>query len=163
SAKIGLTAAMKGPQRTPGASDRDASRHPVKTMEVFGLRPDMRVFEVGPGRGWWTELLAVVLAQRGQLVIAGPDPKSDDTFTSCSGRVTELMIKTKSPELYGKVELVPNASVMAFEMGPPESLDMVLTMRMAHNLVRFGQLEKFLAAAFAALKPGGVLAIEQHR
>jgi predicted methyltransferase len=160
-AKKGLTVALAGSYRMPGNKERDKDRHPVKTMEVFGLRPDMRVFEVGPGAGWWTELLAVVLAQKGKLVIAGFDAKSDNLGVAFNGRAQELKFGN-APELYGKLELLP-ASPGSYNFGEPDSLDMVLNMRMTHNLVRAGNLEKFLAAAFAALKPGGVLAIEQHR
>ncbi|HWB81301.1 MAG TPA: hypothetical protein VG755_40340 [Nannocystaceae bacterium] len=160
-AKKGLTVALAGSYRMPGNKERDKDRHPVKTMEVFGLRPDMRVFEVGPGAGWWTELLAVVLAQKGKLVIAGFDAKSDDLRVAYNGRAQELKFGN-APELYGKLELLPG-SPGNYNFGEPDSLDMVLNMRMTHNLVNSGNLEKFLGAAFIALKPGGVLAIEQHR
>ena len=41
--------------------------------------------------------------------------------------------------------------------------DMVLVARAFHNWHRAGRTDDFLAAFFKALKPGGVLAIEQHR
>ena len=41
--------------------------------------------------------------------------------------------------------------------------DMVLVARAFHNWHRAGRTDAFLAAFFKALKPGGVLAIEQHR
>lgn len=160
-AKKALTLALAGSYRMPGNKERDKDRHPVKTMEVFGLRPDMRVFEVGPGAGWWTELLAVVLAPKGKLVIAGFDPKSDNLQVAFNGHAQELKFGN-APELYGKVELIPSVPG-SYNFGEPDSLDMILNMRMTHNLVRGGNLEKFLAAAHTALKPGGVLAIEQHR
>jgi predicted methyltransferase len=43
------------------------------------------------------------------------------------------------------------------------SADMVLVARAFHNWHRAGRTDAFLAAFFKALKPGGVLAIEQHR
>jgi predicted methyltransferase len=160
--KLALLAALASPHRMPGHAARDADRHPVKTMEFYGLRPEMRVFEVSPGGGWWTELLAVVLAQRGALVLASFDPKSDDLRTAYSAHAMELMLG-KSTELYGKVQTVPSPGPGVYDLGPADSLDMVLVMRASHNLVRAGNLEKLLAAAHTSLKPGGVLAIEQHR
>lgn len=159
--KLALTAALAGSYRMPGNKERDASRHPIKTMDFFGLRPDMRVFEVGPGAGWWTELLAVELAAKGKLVLAGFDSKSDDLRAAYGGRAQELKFGN-APELYGKVELIPSVPG-AYDFGAPDSLDMILNMRMTHNLVRSGNLDKFLSAAYVALKPGGVLAVEQHR
>ena len=41
--------------------------------------------------------------------------------------------------------------------------DMVLVARSFHNWHRAGRTDAFLAAFFKALKPGGVLAVEQHR
>ena len=43
------------------------------------------------------------------------------------------------------------------------SADMVLVARAFHNWARDGRTEPYLQAFFRALKPGGVLAIEQHR
>lgn len=45
----------------------------------------------------------------------------------------------------------------------PGTADMVLTARGFHNWARGGRTEAYLAAFFAALKPGGILAVEQHR
>lgn len=45
----------------------------------------------------------------------------------------------------------------------PGTADMVLVARAFHNWRRAGRVEAYLAAFFEALKPGGVLAVEQHR
>ena len=50
-----LTAAINGPQRTPENAARDAYRHPYDTLQFFGIRPDMKVVELAPGGGWYTE------------------------------------------------------------------------------------------------------------
>jgi predicted methyltransferase len=163
--KEALRAALASPHRKPGHAERDDDRHPLETMAFFGLRPNMRVFEVGPGEGWWTELLAIVLYGSGKLVLATTDPKSDDPTMAYFGRAMQLMLTTP-PTLYERVETIEQASASDYNLGPDESLDMVLVMRMMHNLIRFNEgknLDKLLAKSFAALKPGGVLAIEQHR
>ena len=41
--------------------------------------------------------------------------------------------------------------------------DFILVARAFHNWARDGRTEPYLAAFFKALKPGGVLAVEQHR
>lgn len=159
---MALKAALASEHRRPNHASRDPFRHPAETMAFFGLKPSMSVFEVGPGAGWWTELLAVVLSAKGTLAIATFDTKSDDLTTAYFARATELMLET-APELYGKVERVQNSAPGNYEMGAAESRDMVLCTRMAHNLIRSKGLEKFLAQAHGALEVGGVLAIEQHR
>lgn len=162
STSVAMKAALASEHRRPGHASRDAFRHPNETLAFFGLKPTMNVFEVGPGAGWWTELLAVVLSAKGTLAVATFDPKSDDLTAAYYGNAVAMMLDT-APELYGKVERVMNSAPGAYEMGPADSRDMILVMRMTHNIIRSGAMDKFLAQAHTALKPGGVLAIEQHR
>ena len=46
---------------------------------------------------------------------------------------------------------------------PAGSADLVLTSREIHNWMRGDMLDKAMADSFAALKPGGVFAVEEHR
>jgi predicted methyltransferase len=157
-----LKVILSSPHRKDENKARDKYRHPKETLVFFGIKPNMAVFEVGPGRGWWTEILAPLLGASGKLVIASYDSKSDDPMIAYFGKGIELMLGSV-PELYGKIVTVQNPDLQSFEMGEPESLDAILVMRMTHNLVRFKGFDKFLAEAHATLKPGGILAIEQHR
>jgi predicted methyltransferase len=162
STKKALQAALKSPHREPGNADRDKYRHPIETLTFFGLKPDMHVFEVGPGKGWYTELLAVILHERGKLSLASYDKKSSDPKVAYMGTSVDLMLG-KSPELFGNVERVPNQNANEFNMGQPESQDLILVVRMMHNLVESDRLQAFLAKAFQTLKAGGVLGVVQHR
>jgi len=65
-----LKAAMQSDVRTAAEVDRDANRKPVETLEFFGLRDDMKVVELLPGGGWYTKLLAPVLAENGEFFVA---------------------------------------------------------------------------------------------
>ena len=69
-----MLAAVAGKHRRPASPERDHDRHPVETFDFFGLKPDMTVLEVAPGEGWFTELLAPVLAKRGKLIATSTDP-----------------------------------------------------------------------------------------
>jgi len=67
-----------------------------------------------------------------------------------------------APNVYGKVELVhfdPKAPVFA----PDGSADMVLTFRNVHNWAKGGRAESMFRGFAAALKPGGVLGVVEHR
>jgi predicted methyltransferase len=68
--KASLEKAMAAPVRTTADTDRDANRKPIETLEFFGLRDDMKVVELFPGGGWYTKLLAPVLAENGEFYIA---------------------------------------------------------------------------------------------
>ena len=50
-----------------------------------------------------------------------------------------------------------------FDIAPPGSADLVLTFRNLHNWMDDGYADQALAACFTALKPGGILGIEEHR
>src|SRR5580692_9878170 len=72
-----LHASLAGPQRTEREKARDVYRHPLQTLEFFGLRDDMTVVEISPGGGWYTAVLAPVLRERGQLRVVDGDPNGD--------------------------------------------------------------------------------------
>src|SRR4051812_10252734 len=57
---------------------RDAYRHPKETLQFFGIRSDFTVVEVWPGGGWYTEILAPLLREKGRLYAAQMDPAAGD-------------------------------------------------------------------------------------
>jgi predicted methyltransferase len=162
STKAALTAALASPHRQPGNAERDASRHPVATLEFFGLRPNQTVLEYGPGEGWYTELLAPTLAAKGKLIVTSPDPAgSRDQRATLYGQRTKAFLAAL-PEVYGKVETVtidPKAPKLPFE----NTLDSVLLIRGLHGMQNNGVLQAWLAEFHRALKPGGIIGVEQHR
>lgn len=162
SLKAALGAALKGQHRKPGNADRDVYRHPLETLEFFGLKPTMTVLEHSPGEGWYTELLAPTLAAQGKLLVTTTDPNgpTDQRSTFYGERLKRFL--DKSPELYGKVEpIVIDSKAPRFNL--EGAVDMVLAIRAMHGMHRDKLLPGFLAEAHKALKPGGVLGVVQHR
>jgi predicted methyltransferase len=161
-AKAALTAIIASPHRMPTYRERDAARHPVETLTFFGITPTQTVIEVGAGGGWYSELLAPLLANGGKYIVAGPDTNGPKTeMSTVYGTRLDQML-AKSPELFGKAERVainPDAP----KFGPDGSADLVIAMREMHNWQRSKKLEAYLAAAHAALKDGGTFGVEQHR
>lgn len=62
-----LKAAIADERRGSADMARDANRKPLQTLEFFGLKDDMTVLELVPGGGWYTKILAPVLAESGRL------------------------------------------------------------------------------------------------
>ncbi|MGO9838935.1 MAG: class I SAM-dependent methyltransferase [Polyangiaceae bacterium] len=157
-----MKAAMAGKDRKPGDADRDKYRHPLETLTFFGIKPTMTVLEVGPGEGWYTELLAPVLAAKGKLVDTNSDPggPADQRGTFYGQRFKAML--DKSPELFGKVQAVVVDS-KAPKLDMDGTLDAALVMREVHGWVNGGLLDAWLGEIHKALKPGGVLGIEEHR
>jgi predicted methyltransferase len=162
SGKAAIQAAMASKHRRPGHADRDKQRHPAEMLEFFGLKPTMTVLEYGPGEGWYTELLAPVLAKKGKLLATNFDPNGPkEERTTFYGQRFKDFVDT-SPEAYGKIEVVV-VDGKAPKIGKPSSVDMVLLFRGLHNMVRNGNIDPWLAEFNETLKPNGVLAVEQHR
>lgn len=148
--------------RPPAHRARDPERHPRETLEFFGLEPDMTVVEVWPGAGWYTEILAPVLRERGRLYAAHLDPDSSEY-----ARRTVEAFRAKlaaRPDLYEKVIVTAlGAPGTKHEIAPPGSADLVLTFRDLHNWMMFGWEKEAFEAMHAALKPGAVLGVVEHR
>jgi predicted methyltransferase len=157
----GLAQVVAGEHRSAANKARDAHRHPVETLTFFGIHPDSTVVELWPFGGWYTEILAPYLRERGVYYAAAMDPASTDANDQRYNASLNEMLAAH-PELYSNVKL----SVLApgkYEIAPAGSADLVLSFRNIHNWVWAGIDKDVYAAAFAALKPGGVLGIVEHR
>jgi predicted methyltransferase len=159
-----LKAALAGPQRPPKDAERDKYRHPEKTLAFFGLKPTMTVLEAGPGEGWYTQILAPVLAARGKLFATTPDPNGPaDSRATMGGQHYKAFLET-APELYGKVQtVVVDDKAPKLDAVPAGTLDVAIVTREVHGMVNRGTLDAWLGQIRAALKTGGVLGIEEHR
>jgi predicted methyltransferase len=160
--KAAIQAALKGKHRKPGNAERDAFRHPLETLDFFGFKPTITVLDIGPGEGWYTEILAPALAKSGQYIATINDPNGppDQRGTFYGQRFKAFL--DKAPELYGKAQTLVVDS-KAPKLGKDASLDMVLIMRGVHGMKNGGTFDAWLAEINRALKPGGVLGIEEHR
>jgi predicted methyltransferase len=118
--------------------------------------------ELSPGGGWYTEILAPFLRDRGKLYAAGYDPKSEvDYYRKSAKRYADKL--AANPAVYGKVVVTVLRPPDELAIAPDGSADMVLTFRNLHNWMGSGQAEAVLQAAYRALKPGGVFGVVAHR
>ncbi|MDT7838643.1 class I SAM-dependent methyltransferase [Aquabacterium sp. OR-4] len=166
-ADAALAAALAGPQRSANNRARDAARHPAETLQFFGVRPAHSVLELSPGGGWYTEILAPWLRERGRLAVAH-FARDDAQDYRRRGRANFEAKLAKHPELYDRVLV---GTLPGGPLGPrfgelplaPGSVDCVLTFRNVHNWLEDSQLDDILRASFALLRPGGVLGVVDHR
>jgi predicted methyltransferase len=155
-----LDAAVAGSWRPPADRARDRWRHPVESLQFWGLKPGQTVVEFWPGAGWYTDIVDPFLAATGGKFYA-----ADLEATDADGRAMVEAYRRKladKPKLYGKVEITafgPTSGPVA----PAGTADVVLFLRNVHNWMAAGLAEKAFRDAFAALKPGGVLGVEEHR
>ena len=156
-----LQQVVNGPWRTPAYVKRDNYRHPLKVLGFFGIRPDMTVIELGPGGGWWTEILAPYLRARGHLIEAIPPASSSGFMHRMRAHFLDKL--KASPNLYSGITTVPFAPPKIVRLGSPNSAGLVLTFRNLHNWEMSGGLKQVFRAAYAVLKPGGVFGVVSHR
>ena len=160
---MSLQAATQGDWRSPVDKARDTWRHPVQSLEFWGLKPGQTVVEFWPGAGWYTDILAPYLAATGGKLYAAmlqtdlpDDPTAREIVEAYRRKLAE------KPKIYGDVAITafgPTSGPVA----PAGSADLALFLRNLHNWMAAGLTEKAFRDAFAALKPGGVLGVEEHR
>jgi predicted methyltransferase len=147
-----LTAVLAMPHRAEPNRARDKYRHPVETLRFFGLRENMTVVELWPGGGWYTEVLAPFLKDKGKLFV---------TNTATGKKYADML--AANPEVFGKVEVRLIKPPEDINLGPDASADMVVTFRNIHGWMPNGYDSKVYAEAFRVLKSGGIFGVEEHR
>ncbi|BCA61425.1 methyltransferase-like protein [Sphingomonas sp. HMP9] len=151
-----IAAVLKSPTRTPANIARDRFRHPAETLAFFGVKPTQTIVEFLPSGGWYTEILAPLVQGRGAYVGLVPTAQADRTRKAFADKAAS----------YGTTKV----ATIDFKTGassiPAGSADVVLTFRNAHNLLMQDDpavARRVFAAFYAALKPGGVLGVVDHR
>jgi predicted methyltransferase len=160
-ATAALRQIVNGTHRSAAHKARDQYRHPVETLTFFGINPRMTVVELWPFGGWYTEILAPYLRDHGLLYAAAMDPRSTEREDIQYNADLHALFAAH-PELFDKVR----QTVLArgnMQIAPAGSADLVVTFRNIHNWVWDGMEKDVFAAAFRALKPGGILGVEEHR
>jgi predicted methyltransferase len=154
-----LKAAVADPGRSANFVARDPIRHPVEELGFFGIKPNMTVVELWPGGGYWTEILGPYLAKSGTYYVA-----LESTDNSEGKKSVDQWRSRMAPEK-DRLGTMHETTLAAGrdDIAPPASADLVLTFRNLHNWMDGGYADQALAACFTALKPGGILGIEEHR
>lgn len=152
------------PTRTEKHKARDIYRHPYETLTFFGIKPEMKVLEILPGGGWYTEILAPYLKDSGEFTATSFGSEHPTEYLR--NLHNKFMQKlADDPANYSKVK----PSIFKLKDNDyladvaDSSQDMVVTFRNTHNWIRFGGIEKVFTAFHRVLKPGGILGLVQHR
>ena len=164
-----LDQALAGEHRSEANRKRDVYRHPRETLLFFGLKPDMSVLEIWPGGGWYSEILAPVLRDKGKLYLAGnaiENPKLP--AWQREAREKQEAAYAKRPALFGKPVFTSLGPPEYLAIAPAGSMDMVLTFRNVHNWSAQSSSTQradalVFKAFYEALKPGGILGVVEHR
>jgi predicted methyltransferase len=159
-ADAALLKAVSDPARSAKYVARDPFRHPAEELAFFGVKPNMTVVEVWPGGGYWTEILGPYLKGSGHLLAAvpvkGESDEEDKTTAAWRTRIEQ------QKDRYGTVKIT-GLGKDHYDVAPPGSVDLIVTFRNFHNWMDGGYSDEALKGMYTALKPGGILGIEDHR
>jgi predicted methyltransferase len=163
-ADLTLDSAVGNPARSEKFVARDKARHPLEELAFFGVTPQSTVVEIWPGGGYWTEILAPFLHDHGGYYVALQGKGGSEAVDAEADKLNALLRSKIEADMatYGKV--TPTVfGVAQAEIAPPGSADFVLSFRNLHNWMKDGFAPEAFAAFYQALKPGGVLGLEEHR
>jgi predicted methyltransferase len=155
-----LKAAIGGSHRAAANNARDGARHPYETLTFFGIKPTMTVVELSPQGGWYTDILAPYLRDKGKLIGAGATFKPADRYSMAFRNKLD-----SNPAVFDKVQLGVFEPPVKYDFAPAASVDMVLTFRNVHNWMNLDQTQRaaMFKSLFDSLKRGGVLGVVEHR
>jgi len=153
-----VEAALAADARPQTDRDRDRNRRPLETLNFFGLKENMRVLELIPGGGWYTRVLAPVLAENGKLYVAiGTRRIKEGVLTEPGFEQVELL---ETDDNLRRPEGSRFYHLDDFDLGV-SGLDMVLTFRNMHNFDAESR-DRLNKQVFRALKSGGIYGVVDH-
>ena len=147
-------ALMAAPDRSDADHQADKRRDPVPFLAFAGLRPGMKVLDMGAGAGYSTELVARVVGPSGKVYGQNPPDFGERGKAAFAARLATPAMKNAVSLSQPFDDPVP-ADV--------RDLDAITFLFFYHDTtymqVDRAQMDRKL---FAALKPGGVLVIADH-
>ena len=154
-----IQAAVDDPGRADGDRERDADRKPAEVIAFAGLKPGDKVADFIPGRGYFTKIFCRVVGSKGHVYAVSvpiirpgnPPPRPADPPGGQCANVSVIALQAQGAEAAAETFAVP------------EPLDLIWTSENYHNPA-FGSPDMLAVdkALFAALKPGGILIVEDH-
>ena len=148
-----IAAAVADASRPDTDKGLDANRKPAETLAFAGVKPGMVVAELGPGRGYYTRLLAKAVGSTGKVYAV--------LTTAQAARPGVLDAMNALAAAYPNVKLL---TVDYATMALPEKADLFWTTENYHDFHNgpTADIAAFDKAVFDNLKPGGIFYVEDH-
>lgn len=156
-----LRSVLEGGHRSATDKARDQYRHPLETLRFFGVAQGMAVLEIAPGAGWYTDILAPLLKEKGRYVATVGDAGAN---ANTAKSVADFTTRYGNQAVYGPVEFgVLSPGTGKTEPVRPGTMDMVLTFRNIHNWMAAGTADLMFKIFHTSLRAGGRLGVVEHR
>jgi len=155
-----IAAAIASPDRPKADLEEDAHRKPREILEFLGVDPGMRVLDAFSAGGYYTELLARVVGVKGQVIAYNNVPYAK----FAEKRIAERYAGDRLSNVHQETTSIEELQL------PPESLDAAIFVMSYHDLYwrpadgswPATDPAALLAKLHAALKPGGVIVVQDH-
>lgn len=184
-----ISAAVADPGRPDQDRQRDADRRPAEVIAFAGVKPGDKLADFMPGRGYFTRIFCKLVGDAGHVYAisvpykpsgkpSGPPPAAaapTATVDEPCSNVTRSSLQPRmvpAPELWsssddpGGVYEYWASSPAAENFTAAEPLDLIWTSENYHDLHNpaFGSPNLLTVgrALLNALKPGGILIVEDH-
>ncbi|OOG47107.1 class I SAM-dependent methyltransferase [Rhodanobacter sp. C01] len=161
-----VSTAVADSARPAADTQRDATRKPAELVAFAGIKPGDRVADVMPGSGYFTRIFSKVVGAQGHVYAIVPE-----SIAKARPQALDPIKAIAADAAYRNTTL----EVQPYDrLGAPSSLDVVWTSQNYHDV--YGAVSVFAvsgisgpdeaakldAAAFEALKPGGVYMVVDH-
>lgn len=155
-----ITASIASPERPQADRERDAWAKPETVLTLLGARPGMQVIDYLAGDGYYSELLARIVGPQGRVIVY-----NSGAYASFIGqKLAERFEGKRVPNTLLKVQEIADLKL------PARSLDAALFVMSYHDVYftprgatgPMGDPLQMVGALFRALKPGGVVVVQDH-
>lgn len=155
-----IAAAIASPDRPKSDLEQDARRKPAQVLEFAGIGPGMHVIDVFSAGGYFTELLARTVGATGQVIAYNNPPYASFAAKAIVTRYADDRLPNVK-QVTCKIEEIDLVA---------SSLDAALFIMSYHDLYwrpddgswPATDPMQLLAKLHAALKPGGIVIVEDH-
>jgi predicted methyltransferase len=155
-----IDAAIASPQRLASDLQQDRARQPAEFLAFVGVRPGMRVIDVFSASGYYTELLARIVGAKGQVIAYNNPPYAEFAEKGIVERYAGDRLSNVRQITAPIEDLVLS----------PNSLDAAIFVMSYHDLYWRPEDGSWpptdalvlLEKLFVALKPGGVVVVQDH-
>lgn len=148
-----LRAHMDAPDRSADDRQRDIARRPIEVMQFLGVEDGMTALDVIAAAGWYTGILSAAVGPTGKVYSQNPA-----FFANREGFVEE---EAQRHAALGNVEAMHGDVA-----GVDGQIDVAISNQNLHDIYNMGgeaAALQLLQSIYAALKPGGVFGLMDHR
>lgn len=153
-----LYSAMHAPDRLQLDVFRDESRRPTEVLEFLGISEGMTVVDLMAGPGYYTEILSAAVGPNGKVYSQNDVMELRMRHGGIHKAINQRLSNNGLPNTELWTRRIDQLDMI-------ELADAALLMLNLHDLYIFGGEERVLgalASIMQALKPGGVLGVEDH-